>query len=212
MKTPIFTLVIFWLSAIIAIAQGNRLPYADMYGTGNWNADSLGNHRVVLKVEKSADVVLAHIPWRRRDLNPENKGIMIVDAKSGQIVNNVLPVTINREFGDILFQPVTIPGEYYVYYLKYFVKGRSNYPTVKYPPFVSMAEDTWLVKAKSSAGKLTELPKAELVQFQSIDQFNSFYPMEIIATKEEVDKLFRKILVQIICYFRKQGEFNKNDI
>ena len=146
----------------------------------------------LLRVEKSADVVWAHIPWRRRDLNPEKKGIIIVDAKSGQIVNNVFPATINREFGDILFQPVTIPGEYYIYYLKYFVKGRSNYPTVKYPPFLSRAEETWLAKAKASAANLTKLPKAELVRFQSIDQFNSFYPMEIIATSEEVDKIVQK--------------------
>lgn len=192
MKIPILTLLLLLFRALAGIAQDNRLPGLDLYGTGDWNADSLGNHRVVLRVEKSADVVLAHIPWRRRDLNPEKKGILIVDAKSGQIVNNVFPSAINREFGDILFQPVTIPGEYYVYYIKYFVKGRSNYPTIKYPPFISKAEGSWLIKAKSSAENLAKLPKAEVVQFQSIDQFNSFYPMEIIATHEEVDEIIRK--------------------
>ena len=120
---------------------------------------------------------------------------------------------LTREFGDILFQPHTIPGEYYVYYLKYFVKGRSNYPTIKYPPFVSRAEDTWLVKAKSSAANLSKLPKAELVQFQSIDQFNSFYPMEIIATREEVDKIVQENPgFGISAISGSQGEFHKNDI
>jgi hypothetical protein len=192
MKISSFTLLIFWLSIITAIAQENRLPDSDLYGTGNWDADSLGNHRVVLRVKKSADIVWAHIPWRRRDLNPEKKEILIVDVKSGQIIDNVFPASINREFGDILFQPVTVPGEYYIYYLKYFVKGRSNYPTVRYPPFVSRAEGQWLIKAKSSTENMTNLLKAELVQFQSVDQFNSFYPMEIIATREEVDKIIQK--------------------
>ena len=38
-----------------------------LYGTGVWNADSLGNHRVVVSVDQPSDAVLALIQWRRKD-------------------------------------------------------------------------------------------------------------------------------------------------
>lgn len=176
-------------SIVAGFAQEKSVLNPSLYGTGTWDADSLGNHRVVVKVEKEANVIWAHIPWRRRDINPENKGIIIVDAETNQIIENVLPLTINREFGDILFQPKTAPGKYYIHYLKHKMHGRSNYPKVTYPEFFSQAEKNWLQKAKSSAKKLNTLAKAELIQFQAIDPFNSFYPMEVIATREEVSKL-----------------------
>ena len=190
MKRALILVLLFNLFALIGNTQENLNP--DLFGTGNWDADSLGNHRAIIKVEKSANIVWAHIPWRRRDFNPEEKTIIIVDAITGKQVTNILPVSINREFGDILFQPVTVPGEYYVYYLKHFMHGRSNYPNVTYPAFQSKTERNWLAKAETSAKKLNGLEKSKLVQFQSIDPFNSFYPMEIIATKSEVDDLIKK--------------------
>ena len=58
-------------------------PEQKYYGIGSWNADSLGNHRVVLKVESKSEAVLAHIPWRRRDVRPEQKNVIIIDAATG---------------------------------------------------------------------------------------------------------------------------------
>jgi hypothetical protein len=60
--------------------------------------------------------VWAHIPWRRRDLATEKKRIFPADAHTGEPLKNVAEVQINREFGDIVFQPQTLPGEYHVYY------------------------------------------------------------------------------------------------
>jgi len=192
MKITTFFTLFFCLFTLVVNARENQFLNPDLYGTGYWDADSLGNHRAVIKVETTADIVMAHVQWRRRDFNPEQKTIIIVDAKTGKQINNVLPVNINREFGEILFQPVTTPGEYYVYYLKHFMHGRSNYPKVTYPGFESKAEKSWLVKAEAAAKNPDSLPKSTLVQFQSIDPFNSFYPMEIIATKNEVEDLIRK--------------------
>ncbi len=183
-----FLLLLTFLSFSV-FAQKDLLN-ADLYGTGNWDADSLGNHRVVLNVETAGDVVFAHVPWRRHDLHPENKDIIVVDATSNKIVENILPLNINREFGDIAFQADNA-GEYDVYYLKHVMSGHSNYPTVTYPPFEQKADKAWLKKAKSKISNTGNLPQASLVQFQSIDPFNSFYPMEIIATKNEVDALLQ---------------------
>jgi hypothetical protein len=190
-KKYISLIIVIFLSVVIGFAQENIVLNQNMFGTGNWDADSLGNHRVVINVGEKADIIWAHIPWRRRDSNPEKKDIIIVDANSGNEIKNVFLVTINREFGDILFQP-KIVGNYYVYYLKNITSGHKNYPTVTYPTFVSKAEKTWLTRAKTAAGNFSGITGAKLVQFQSINQFNSFYPMEIIATANEVATLISK--------------------
>jgi hypothetical protein len=149
----------------------------------------------VIKVTEKADAVVAHIPWRRRDLNPEQKGIYIFDGTTGKRILNVACVNINRESGDIVFQPVTVPGTYYVYYLLYRAKG-VNYPKGYYLPPEQTADESWSRAHKLDDNESTEriahsLPDAELVQFQSIDEFNSFYPMEVIATKGELEHLLK---------------------
>jgi len=166
------------------------------YTVGQWDADSLGNHRVVLHVSQKSDVVWAHIPWRRRDLHPENKSIILVDAFTGLHVQNLFRAQINREFGDIVFQPQTIPGDYYVYYLPFKMEGRSNYPSVTYPESVGTADSEWLKKHGIEAGNPSDNPanflQATIVAFQSIDEFNSFFPMEQIATFQETSGLLKR--------------------
>lgn len=49
------------------------------YRTGTWDTEKFGNHRAVVTVAAQADAVWVHIPWRRRDGNPEAKNIIIVD-------------------------------------------------------------------------------------------------------------------------------------
>lgn len=173
------------------------LTDAEYYGVGEWNGDSLGNHRVVLNVVEKTNAVWAHIPWRRRDEHSEEKNIIVVDAETGRRIGNVCRISINREFGDLVFQPESTPGEYYVYYMPYITSGRGNYPTVTYQRVEKTAEEAWLEKFfltpdQLSGEKWRKLPRAEIVQFQSSDEFNSFYPMEVIATSAEVGALLEK--------------------
>ncbi len=193
MKQTKLTIILFFLTglSIFSFGQTNSLN-PELFGTGNWDADSLGNHRVVVRVNEKSDMVLAHIEWRRRDSQPEKKNIIIVEAATGKRITNVLPLTINREYGDILFKPETAPGNYYIYYLKYKSSGRSNYPKNTYPPFEQLSSPDWLIKAEAAKNNLKSISKTSLVQFQSVDAFNSFYPMEIIATKAEVSNLIKK--------------------
>jgi hypothetical protein len=164
------------------------------YGTGTWDADAFGNHRAVINLPQKSDVVWVRIPWRRRDLNPEKKNVIFVDAASGSRVKNVCPLAINREFGDFVFQPLTTPGNYYAYYLPAVFAGRSNYPKVTYQPLELTAEEPWLkshgLAAFGPPAKGKEaFPQATVIEVQSIDAFNSFYPMEVIATDEETANL-----------------------
>ena len=172
--------------------QAQNIPADELYGLGNWDADSLGNHRVVVSVEKPADAVLATIEWRRRDLNPEDKNLIVVDATTGKRITNVCRFAVNRERGEVAFQPQTVPGEYYIYYLKNVMSGSRYYPTVNYPPFENTASADWVKKNKLSGKKAPSLPAARIVQFQAIDQLNSFYPMEVIATADETARLLKK--------------------
>lgn len=193
MKKTLFGCIL--LFAIINFLHGQdqkAVLSSKFYGTGKWNPDSLGNHRAVIKVEKKSEIVLSHVEWRRRDLHPGQKGFVLIDATTGKPIQNVFPVNINREFGDILFEPVTVPGEYYLYYLKYKPDGKSNYPKIKYPAFSSSASPDWLKVAGLAGKNLNSIPRASFLQFQSVDDFNSFYPMDLIATQGELDKVLNK--------------------
>lgn len=162
--------------------------------TPTWDADTLGNHRVVLDVAAAADAVRARIPWRRRDANPDQKNLIVIDAQTGARVENVLRVSITREAGDIVFQPTSGRGRYYVYYLPYAMLGRTNYPQVEYPKPEQTARPDWLARyapiAEGGADpRVPALPLARVAAFQSIDDFNSFVPMEVIATAAEMQAL-----------------------
>ena len=189
MKQLLFTL--FCLFAYSSL-QAQAVPTDELYGVGIWNADSLGNHRVIVSVDKPADAVLATIDWRRRDLNPEAKNLIVVDAATGERITNVCRFTIDQEQGEVVFQPQTVPGEYYIYYLKNVMSGSPYYPTVNYPAFENTASADWVKKNKLSGKKAPALPAAKVVQFQAINELNSFYPMEVIATSNETARLLKE--------------------
>ena len=93
----------------------------------------LGTHRVIVKVDAAGEAAKASLEWRRRDVNPEAKGVTIIDLKTGKPVGNVLKPMITAERGDIIFQPTSGPGEYAVYFLPVSIGGGA-FPTSKYKP------------------------------------------------------------------------------
>jgi hypothetical protein len=183
---------------ILALTVMGSVPLSGFqeirYGIGVWDQERYGNHRVVIQVREKADAVRVHIPWRRRDQHPEKKEALLVDAKTGKRVMNLLREEITREYGNFVFQPVSGPGTYYLYHFPNLMTGRSNYPTVIYPEPEPTADPGWLVRNGFSPDNPSEikpagLPKAQSVEIQSIDPFDSFYPMEVIATAQEVKDL-----------------------
>ena len=172
---------------------------------GCWNADSLGNQRVVVRCpELKSRVRLAEveISWRRRDENPERKRIIVVDSATGLRVQNVLAAAVSREKGEIYFEPVSGKGAYYLYYLPYKNEGRSNYPKGVYLRPDTTAAAGWIEKVKGiTAGK------AVITEFQSIDEFNSVYPMEVVATAKEVAALKAKYKDSAFLVFPEDGKY-----
>ena len=85
------------------------------------------------------------------------------------------------------------------------MSGSRYYPTVNYPPFENTASADWVKKNKLSGKKAPSLPAARIVQFQAIDQLNSFYPMEVIATADETARLLKNILPRTIFCLPRIG-------
>jgi len=172
--------------SIVSPAFSQELNFTNC--TNCWNPDSLGNHRVVLVFTNSGRYAKAIIPWRRRDENPQDKRIIIEDAKTQQRILNVKAGTLNREYGEIYFEPVSGSDTYYLYYMPYKNEGRSNYPKGIYLKPDTTASAEWLNGLNTNSN----IPLATVWEMQSIDEFNSFYPMEVIATKDETEQLIQK--------------------
>jgi hypothetical protein len=151
-----------------------------------WDIDSLGTHRVVLNLTNTAaKVAEATIDWRRNDLNPENKAVFVVDSTTNQRILNVSLTAINRESCTLYFEPAAGHNTYFVYYLPYHVNRKSNYPNAKYLAPQQTAADDWMKLMKKPAN----VSQADVVCIEEINQLNSFYPMEVIATQDETNKL-----------------------
>ncbi len=166
------------------------------YGVGDWDAETLGNHRIVVRVEDVASAVVVDVPWRRRDAEPGGKAVIVTDAED-QSIDNVARISVARERGVLAFEPTAGPGTYHVYFLPWVTEGRSNYPTVSYPAPEDRADAGWRVAnglddAGLIAERWRELPRAGVEEVQAIESFHSFFPMEVIATAAETEALLRE--------------------
>ncbi|HTN37710.1 MAG TPA: glycoside hydrolase domain-containing protein [Arachidicoccus sp.] len=173
---------LFSLFALIGVGQIGHIAYATDHGS--WNPDSLGNHRIVVKVSSAGTFSRVNIPWRRRDSHPEEKGIIVVDARTNKQIVNFKIENITRESGTIYFEPSSGPGTYYIYYMPYHLKG-TYYPSTHYFSVVNSASQKWLSQITS----LKSGANAKVIGLESIDDFNRFDPMEVIATQAETKAL-----------------------
>jgi hypothetical protein len=181
--------ILFWLllTLFCNVSFSQEIKY--VVENNNWDADSLGNHRVVLTVKNTdAKVAKAAIEWRRNDLHPENKGLFIVDSATNKRILNVSVATINRENCVLYFEPSQGDDKYFVYYMPYKVDGRSNYPNAKYLKPQQTASDDWM----QSISDTQNIATAKVECIESINALNSFYPMEVIATTVEVNNLIKQ--------------------
>jgi len=161
-----------------------------VFEAGNWEphlaagdeGSSWGNHRAVVVVEDpSVEAVTVTIPWRRRDADPSAKSVVVLDASTGQPVQNALATRIENASGDVVFQPNPGSSTYHAYYLPWQSTG-SYYPTITYPPDLAAEPDAEWAEAVRRA---TDLSQARTTHIQSVNGFHSFFPMEVIATPAE---------------------------
>ncbi|MDQ6609094.1 MAG: DUF6067 family protein, partial [Bacteroidota bacterium] len=182
MNKTMYAVIILFISSTV---HAQVIPYTDCVDC--WNADSLGNHRAIVQFNGTGNIAKVIIPWRRRDNDPQLKRIIVQEAQSGKKVDNVKAVNINNESGEIYFEPTSGKGDYAVYYMPYKNEGRSNYPKGVYLKPESTAAYRWLQSIPQNLSQ-----NAFVKEFQSINAFNSFYPMEVIATEKETAQLLSK--------------------
>ena len=151
--------------------------------------------------------------------NPGSKGVIVVDASTGDVVANALATRVENLSGDVIFQPNPGSGTYHIYYLPWQSTG-GYYPTITYPTpdqlraaargsrgmattggeSVSRAQETaeaeisWVGLVPNPnpdwervvrARLPDEFVRATTTHIQSVDEFHSFFPMEVIASPEE---------------------------
>ena len=203
--------IIIVLGAFLWLAQitsAQSIKYTD--GHNSWNPDSLGNHRAVVLFNGNGKIAKAVIEWRRRDENPQLKRIIVQDAQTGSKILNVKTEDINREKGTVYFEPISGKGTYYIYYMPYIYEGpHTYYPKGKYYPPENTASTEWLSSLQQIPGNCT------VNEIQSINAFNSFYPMEVIVTAKETQNLIDKNRGKAFIVFPEFRDYSirmKNDL
>lgn len=182
----------FCLAGFMAVSAVSEEPAA----LEAWPTE-LGNHRFRLKVQSDTDAVRVHLDWRRRDPAPQEKRIVIIDVSTGIKIESALRININREFGDLVFQPKTVPGEYLVYTMPHKREGPSWHFTAAYLKPESSADPAWRERNALTADRLMrgswkQLPEAEVLGPEARSEFHRFTEMEIIATEDETRALLAR--------------------
>jgi hypothetical protein len=172
------------------------------YGTGTWDPEGLGNHRTVIYVERPSDAVQVSVPWRRLD-NVDNKDIILMDALTDRPVKNKYCVQKNRESGEIIFEPVSGQGYYYLYYMPCRNGGSSWFPDVIYQKPAETFDPDWKNRTASSINKQV----ARTVAFESQSEYHSFYPMEVPVNQDELAELLKTQLEKDFLLFPEDRNF-----
>ncbi|MFC1543747.1 glycoside hydrolase domain-containing protein [Gemmatimonadota bacterium] len=169
----------------------------------------------VWRQDPSPEAVLVSIPWRRRDTDPSSKAIIVTDATTGEPVRNALATRVENASGEVIFQPNPGSTVYHVYYMPWQSTGgyypTITYPSAdqlrdpsgaagaerdspsradaagrsrfSWEGVVSRNDPAWEAAIGSTPGGA--LPRARTTHIQSVNDFHSFFPMEVIATPEE---------------------------
>lgn len=81
-STVIFLLISAWGGSSAVLSAAEDVPWG--VASQLW-PETLGSRRAHIQVEQKADAVRVHLPWRRRDSEPEKKNIVLVDLSSGAL-------------------------------------------------------------------------------------------------------------------------------
>jgi hypothetical protein len=157
-----------------------------------WNVDMTGNHRAVVSVADgtTGNAVRVTLPWRRPDIEPETKRVVVKDAAFNKEITNVSVISLSAEKGEIVFQPESNHGTYYIYYLPY--KFRHRWGITRhgisndYLPPEYAADPEWEKAVKEN---IASLPEATVMRFETRSKRDAFTPMGLIATESEIKAL-----------------------
>lgn len=182
-----------------------KLDYPEVeYGTAYWSEQmDRGSQRAIVEVTKPATAVVVNIPWRRNDIDPQKKGILVFDSRTGKEIEDVRVISVTGETGTIAFAPTKGPGRYEIYFMPYKASAVAWGKPGKYIRAISTASKTWLKDAGLSGTKeemrevAKTLPQANLIRIEAREvallkggnDFNRMDPMQVVATNNETNTL-----------------------
>ena len=198
-RTASYQLAIILAVSLLTNSVQAQLAYPPE--TQKWDADLLGNHRAVLRVNTDQKEIQVDIPWRNRWVEANQQVIIVDSASNKQIVPSAY-LWMNMESGGLRFKPVSGKGIYYVYYLPYQMGGRSrNYPDAIYLKNAVSAPAKGMQHVGGNSKGVT------VARFDAVDQYNSNDPMEVIARKEEVRSFLNRNANSAYYLFPELREF-----
>ena len=159
------------------VMKAQQYPYG--IPQESWE-ESFGNHRTKIEVGKSTDVVSLDYLWRRADKAINQARFLIINAETGDTIPNIHRQEITNERCQLLFGPAE-KGSYYFYYLPYKVQHEGGFCQGGYLKKEQAPSEEWL----ATAMKTKKPVQAKVQKIEARTAFNSFYPMEVIATENE---------------------------
>ncbi len=159
-------------------------------GTGKWETDHFGTQRAAIYVEQPADAVSVNVPWRRLD-DVSKRNFFVVDGLTNKRIDNIYSTQLNNDFGEFVFEPTSGVGKYYLYFMPSEFTFQPRWYVEHYTVYekpTNTCDENW---KRSISGRISN-NIAKTVEFQSYNEFNSFYPMEIPLTESELTEVISK--------------------
>jgi hypothetical protein len=157
-----------------------------------FSPNRLGKHRAIITVPSQGRAASLDFEWRLHDKNMARHWLFIINKETGDTVKNIFRRKFNNEQCSIIFGPVE-KGDYYFYYLPYYIlESTGAYGTGdpwEYTGTQPPADSAWLAETHAAGNTTDTFVQAKCVEIQSKTAFDSFYPMEIVATAHEKDLL-----------------------
>lgn len=157
-----------------------------------WDVDGRGNQRAIVHVDKQElEAVIVSLLWRRPDLRPETKKIIVTEAGNGNEIKDVSVIELTAEKGTIAFKPVENESDYIVYYLPYkYRKGSGDARYGKpWNDYITPEYETNKNWEENVHKNQENIPYATVTRFESRTKFDFLTSMGVIATEDEKNKL-----------------------
>jgi len=166
------------------------------YATGRWSR-RMGNFSAIIVLqEDTREAARVRIPWRRRDVDPGKKDVIVYNAETRERIRNVVWIAIERDHGEFIFQPENGRGGYAVFYMPHTLSGPNHQVTTTYLPADQAPEPDpeWLARNRLrpedlASGDWKNLPEARTLFIEARSEFDRMDPMELIAAPDEMDEL-----------------------
>lgn len=194
-KNLLFLFLLFILTSNEMASAQSTENYLYEIPSIPWD-ESLGNHRAVLFIDQPSDIIRLDYNWRRSDKDVEQKRFLIIRAETGDTIPNIERIEVTEEKCRLQFGPVTAKGMYYFYYLPYEVQPGYGFYKLDYFPKEKEPSSDWLKHIPLQS----KIPEARIARVESRTRFDSFYPMEITATKAEKECYYQRMPAEVYLF------------